>query len=80
MTYVLWHFRNVILFGGYVLVLLVQRSLEHIRSGLGLHTWARGSALVCVCVCVNYKSGSPGPRKGPQSTQESSEVNNSKMP
>ena len=24
-------------------------------------------------VCVNYKSGSPGPRKGPQSTQESSE-------
>ena len=26
-----------------------------------------------VSVCVNYKSGSPGPRKGPQSTQESSE-------
>ena len=31
--------------------------------------------IVCgfLCVCVNYKSGSPGPRKGPQSTQESSE-------
>jgi hypothetical protein len=35
------------LFGGYyVLVLLVQCSLEHICSELGLHTWAGGSTLV----------------------------------